>query len=63
MRGPWPGGHEGQNLPEARDERPPGRVTGGSGTDLDVIVRVPVRVVDDDSVGCGQVDAQAACPG
>ena len=27
---------------------------------LDVVVRVPVRVVDDDGVGRGEVDAQAA---
>ena len=30
---------------------------------LDVIVRVPVGVVDDDGVGGGQVDAQAPGPG
>ena len=25
---------------------------------LDVIVRVPVRVVDDDGIGCGEVDTE-----
>ena len=30
---------------------------------LQVIVGVPVAVIDDDSVSCGQVDAQASCFG
>lgn len=30
---------------------------------LQVHLGVPVRVVEDDDVGCGQVDAQAAGPG
>jgi hypothetical protein len=29
---------------------------------LQVVLRVPVRVEDDDGVGCGQVDAQPARP-
>lgn len=33
------------------------------GTDLNVIVRVPVRVIDDDSVSCSQIDTQATSPG
>lgn len=34
--------------------------TMGSREGLDVIVRVPVRIVNDDSVSCGQVDPQAS---
>ena len=30
---------------------------------LDVVVRVPVRVIDDDGVSCGQINTQASCPG
>lgn len=34
--------------------------TMGSREGLDVIVGVPVRIVNDDSVGCGQIDPQAS---
>ena len=30
---------------------------------LQVVVGVPITVVDDDSVSCGQVDTQASCFG
>lgn len=33
-----------------------------SGEGLDVIMRVPIRIVDDDSVGCSQVDPETSSP-
>ena len=30
---------------------------------LNVVLRVPVRVVDDDSVCCCEVDTETSCPG
>ena len=35
----------------------------GPGEGLDVVVRVPVGVVDDDGVRSGQVDTQTSSPG
>lgn len=65
-----PQGWPGRRAPETATGRPtkpgPPRHPQGArrqATDLDVIVRVPVRVVDDDRVRRGQVDAQAARPG
>ncbi len=33
-----------------------------TGKGLDVVVRVPVRIVDDDGIGSGQIDSQTASP-
>ena len=31
------------------------------GLSLEIIVGVPIAVIDDDSVSCGQIDTQASC--
>ena len=30
---------------------------------LNIVVRIPIGIVDDDSVSCGQVDSQTTGPG
>lgn len=58
----WSSGREG----EPKDQGQQGACLEGSevrATDLNVVVWIPVRVVDDDGVCRGQVDAQATSPG
>ena len=35
----------------------------GAGEGLDVVVRIPVGIIDDDSIRCGQIDAQTSGSG